>query len=77
MDLDNAITKALAQAAAGGDDDDDELDSSGDEDEESPPSASKSMQACTALSCHLRRLMSRLAWLEINISTLCHVIEVL
>ncbi len=42
MDLDNAITKALAQAAAGGDDDDeDELDSSGDEDDDAPPSASK------------------------------------
>jgi len=54
MDLDNAITKALAQAAAGGDDDDDdeELDSSGDEDNEAPPSASKSTRARTAFPCH-------------------------
>ena len=46
MDLDNAITKALVQAAAGGDDDDD-LDSSGDEEDDAPaqPSASKGAEA--------------------------------
>ena len=58
MDLDNAITKALVQAAAGSDDDDGDLDSSGDEegDAQEKPTASKGIQACTESSCQERPL---------------------